>query len=202
LNPEFEKFTQRKPVIFYYSKVDLAPGNRAPVNIITEVKKRFPADKKIVRAMVIGVPNAGKSTLINKLSRGKKTVTADKPGTTRTKQWVLATDYLWLLDTPGILYPKLSNPQIAKNLAYVGTIKDDILDIVELSKSLLEDLKYLGMKEVNFEDFGKKRGFLLKGGVLDEERCAKAILVDFRAGKFGKFNLDRLLNKQDDGVSE
>jgi len=194
LNPEFQKFTQRKPVIFFHSKTDLAPGTGHRNDIVAEIKKLFPVPKKMVRAMVIGVPNSGKSTLINKLANKKKTLTGDKPGITRTKQWVTADDHLWLMDTPGILWPKLENQQIARNLAYIGTIKDDILDIVELSKQLLADLTILGHPAISFEDFGRKRGYLLKGGILDEERCAKAILLDFRHGKMGKYNLDELID--------
>ena len=104
------------------------------------------------------------------------------------------------MDTPGTLWPSFTNQQIARNLAYVGSIKDDILDIVLLSQSLLADLNKLQPEAVlsrfgvaSFEEIAKKRGCLLRGGVLDTLRAAKIILTEFRDGKIGKFNLDELL---------
>ena len=129
-----------------------------------------------------------------------KTQTGNRPGVTRTKQWVSITDNLWLLDTPGTLWPSFSNQQIARNLEYVGSIKDDILDTVALSQSLLTDLNKLQPDAVlsrfgvsSFEEIAKKRGCLLRGGVFDVLRAAKMILTEFREGKIGKFNLDELL---------
>jgi ribosome biogenesis GTPase A len=155
---------------------------------------------KILRVAVIGVTNCGKSTLINNISNKGKTKTENRAGVTRTKQWVAVADNLWLLDTPGTLYPAFTNPQIAKNLAYVGSIKDDILDTVELAKELLTDLTKLHSNAVaarfganNFDDIAKKRGFIMRGGVVDTERTAKAILTEYRDGKIGKFNLDDLI---------
>ncbi|MCL2570510.1 MAG: ribosome biogenesis GTPase YlqF [Firmicutes bacterium] len=161
---------------------------------------------RTLRAIVIGVTNTGKSTFINNISSKAKTITGDKPGVTRTKQWVTAGDYLMVLDTPGTLYPNIGGKsesgvcQTAKNLAYIGSIKDDILDIVLLSKHLIADLERLQPGSVtarfgasDFDGICKKRGYVLKGGVTDEERAAKAILVEFRAGKIGAFNLDELL---------
>ena len=184
LNPEFDKLANRKKVIYYHSKQDLAPASRCekrndeaipklPHELISRIKKLFPNKMGFIKAMVIGVPNCGKSTLINKLAKRKKTVTGDKPGVTKTKQWVPISDNIWCMDTPGVLWPKLDDEKVAKNLAYVGSIKDDILDIVELAKSLVADLK------LNRE--------------ITNEQSAKAVLVDFRAGKLGKFNLDKLL---------
>ncbi|MCL2847106.1 MAG: ribosome biogenesis GTPase YlqF [Firmicutes bacterium] len=155
---------------------------------------------KTIRAIVIGVTNCGKSTFINNLSSKAKALAGDKPGVTRTKQWVNAMDNFWILDTPGTLWPAFDNPQVAKNLAYVGSIKDDILDIVALSKSLLVDLDKLEpgcvMRRygaVEFDAICRKRGYILRGGNLDYERAAKAILTEFRAGRIGRFNLDNLL---------
>lgn len=223
LNPKFEEFTSRKPVLFVLNKADLAKrgakfngavyldstqsgaGKKVQTAVERLLAERIKAAadkgiKRTVRAVVIGVTNCGKSTLINNLAGKGKALTGDKPGVTKCKQWVAATDFLWVLDTPGTLWPAFESDQIAKNLAYVGSIKDDILDIVALSKSLLADLVKLD-KECLFRRFGaeefdaicKKRGYILKGGVLDEERAAKAILTEFRAGKLGKFNLDELL---------
>jgi ribosome biogenesis GTPase A len=156
--------------------------------------------KRTNRAIVIGVTNCGKSTFINNMASKGKTLTGDKPGVTRTKQWVSINDNLWLLDTPGTLWPSFENNQIAKNLAYVGSIKDDILNIIDLAKALLADLETLQPNcltqrfgSSDFEQICRKRGYILKGGSLDEERAAKAILTEFRAGKLGRFNLDQLL---------
>jgi len=155
---------------------------------------------KTLRAMVIGVPNCGKSTFINNLASRAKTVTGDRPGVTKGKQWLSISDNLWLLDTPGTLYPKITNPQVALNLAYIGSIKDDILPLIEISKQLLVDLEKLKpgcvaerFNATDFDEICKKRGYVLRGGILDEERAAKAIMTEFRAGKLGRFNLDDLL---------
>ena len=157
---------------------------------------------KTVRAMVIGVPNCGKSTFINNLSGRAKTVTGDRPGVTKGKQWLAITNNLWLLDTPGTLYPKIINDQIGLNLAYIGSIRDDILPLEEIARRLLADINKLDpnalqarFNATEFDDICKKRGYVLKGGTLDIDRCAKAILTEFRAGKLGRFNLDMLLTK-------
>ena len=222
INPKYEEFISRKPVLFVLNKSDLAPPQKmsnsislnstqsgtgqkavAAINEILKDKIAVAESKGITRtnrAIVIGVTNCGKSTLINNLAARGKTLTGDRPGVTRTKQWVPVNQHLWLLDTPGTLWPKFDNPQVAKNLAYVGSIKDDILDIIGLAKNLIADLAKLDPNCIknrfgadNFEDICKKRGYILKGGILDEERAAKAILVEYRAGKLGKFNLDDLL---------
>lgn len=224
INPKYEEFVARKPVLFVLNKSDLAPQQKtvmlnsvalnstqsgtgqkvvAAINGILKDKIVNAQNKGITktnRAIVIGVTNCGKSTFINNLAARGKTLTGDRPGVTRTKQWVPVNEHLWLLDTPGTLWPKFDNPQVAKNLAYVGSIKDDILDIVGLAKDLIADLQKLDPNCIrsrfgagNFEDICKKRGYILKGGSLDEERAAKAILVEYRAGKLGRFNLDDLL---------
>jgi len=227
LNPSFNEIVQRRPTLFVLNKVDLAPQVMFPhkpvitmnsttsnmkgkaVDAITHIMKpRIDAFKqkgvnKTIRAMVIGVPNCGKSTFINNLAAKAKTVTGDRPGVTKGKQWLTVADNLWLLDTPGTLYPKITDNQVALNLAYIGSIKDDILPLIEISKQLLVDLKKLDPSCLmhrfgceTFEDICRKRGYVLKGNVLDEERAAKAIMTEFRAGKLGKFNLDKLIDNQ------
>lgn len=162
--------------------------------------------KKTIRAMVIGVPNCGKSTLINSIIGKSRTVTGNRPGVTRGKQWVAIDPYLELLDTPGTLYPDFSDQKKATNLAIIGSIKEDILDIVELSGEII---KFLGenypeklnerygltalseeMTE-NIVFIGKKRGYLIRGGEIDMERAAKSIVTDFRKQAFGKIILEK-----------
>ena len=160
---------------------------------------------KTVRAMVIGVPNCGKSTLINSLVREKKTVTGNRPGVTRGKQWVAIGEYIELLDSPGVLYPDFKDQEKAMRLALIGSVKEDVVDCAELA---IEALKYFikehpeellnryKLDEVKenalevMEDIGRKRGVIMRGGELDYERIAKIIMSDFRKGYLGKFPLE------------
>ena len=234
INPQFDDFVGRKPVLFVLNKIDLAPNGikeqfikslqiKTPYDVITRNSVKSGGTQSVINALqkllaerikaklahgitktlrvaVIGVTNCGKSTFINNMTNKGKTQTGNRPGVTRTKQWVSITDNLWLLDTPGTLWPSFTNQQVARNLAYVGSIKDDVLDTVALSQSLLADLTKLQPNAVlsrfgvnTFEEIAKKRGCLLRGGVLDVLRAAKIILTEFREGKIGKFNLDELL---------
>lgn len=169
-------------------------------------KYRNKGVKKTIRAMVIGVPNCGKSTLINSLIAKKRTVTGDRPGVTRGKQWVSIDPYIDLLDTPGTLYPDFSDQVKATHLAMVGSVKDDILDIVELACEIIKFLRneYPENLQNKFENvsfsendldnlslIAKKRGYVLKGGELDIERAAKAIILDFRRNAFGKIMIEK-----------
>ena len=159
--------------------------------------------------MVVGIPNSGKSTLINSLCGSKRTITGDKPGVTRGKQWVVLTKGVELLDTPGTLWPSFENQEHAKHLAFVGSINEDILNIVELAEemidfcrnnyydSFMQRYKITELPNENnvaIEYIAKKRGFLLKGGVLDTERLAKTIIDDFRKGKLGLIMLEKVEN--------
>lgn len=159
-----------------------------------------------LRLMVIGVPNGGKSTLINNICGNKKTITGDKPGVTRSNQWVKISNGFELLDTPGTLWPAFDNPKVARNLAYVGSIKDDVLDVEELAFAFIDDLKgkyfdalqdrYNLNSDNNaetieiFDEICRNRGFILRGGEIDYNRGARAILDDFRKGRIGKLVLD------------
>jgi len=207
-SPEYKKITNRKGADVAVITMDstLSGATKKAVAAIKRLlapRIQVQAAKgitKTIRTIVIGVTNSGKSTFINNLSNKGKTLTGDRPGVTKTKQWVRADDNFWVLDTPGTLWPSFDNPQVAKNLAYVGSIKDDILDIVALSKLLIVDLEKLEggciskrFGATDFNEICKKRGYILKGGELDYLRAAKAILVEFRAGKIGRFNLDKLI---------
>ena len=155
-----------------------------------------------VRAMVLGVPNSGKSTLVNNLCGSARAVTGNKPGVTKGKQWVKLSNNIEILDTPGTLWPNLEVEETALRLAYIGSIKDDVLQIEELVLQLIEDLKKLYpelLKEKYkiddvenkmpleiFEEIAEMKKCLLKGGEIDYERAAKAILDDFRKCRIGK----------------
>ena len=156
-----------------------------------------------MRVMVAGIPNTGKSTIINALSGGKKTQTGNKAGVTRGKQWVRLRE-LELLDTPGTMPPAFDNQEAAKRLAYIGSMNDANIDFSDLAVELLKELcgKYPELLKARYgiEEGGEtldmfnsvcvKRGFLLKGGEYDYERAATAIIDDFRKGRIGKIFLD------------
>lgn len=160
---------------------------------------------KIVRAMVVGVPNVGKSTFTNRLHGGAIARTGDRPGVTRSNQWVKVGPYLELMDTPGLLWPRLDDARAAQRLAYIGTIRDEVVDQQMLSIRLLEDMMEVRPQAV-MERFKVKdpevrgvelleavcrgRGFLLKGGIADTDRGCSVVLDEFRAGKLGKLTLE------------
>ena len=163
------------------------------------------AKPRNARVMIVGIPNVGKSSLINRLSGSASLKTADKPGVTRAKQWIKIKNNLDLLDTPGILWPKFEDPEVGLNLAFTGAISDEVYDIERAAAILLWRLKErYGQNIVErykitelpqtseelFELVGRKRGFLQKGGVIDTEKTAIAVLKDFRAGKLGNISLE------------
>ncbi len=160
---------------------------------------------KIVRAMVVGVPNTGKSTLINSICRSKKTITGNRPGVTRGKQWVSIAEGIELLDTPGSLPPAFEDQERAKYLAFVGSIKEDILHLDELALEMIEFCRARQVKEFCerykmdefwsdnieiFDQVGKVRGVVKTRSGYDYDRIAKIIVDDFKKGKFGKVMLD------------
>lgn len=155
-----------------------------------------------VRAMVLGVPNSGKSTLVNNLCGSARAVTGNRPGVTKGKQWVKLSNNIEILDTPGTLWPNLEVEETALQLAYIGSIKDDVLQIEELVLNLISDLQklYPNLLEEKYQiedlqnktpielldEIAEKKKCLLKGGEIDYERAAKAILDDFRKNRIGK----------------
>lgn len=169
---------------------------------------------RVIRVMILGIPNVGKSTFINKVAGRKTAKTEDRPGVTRSKQWIPVDRGLELLDTPGILWPKFEDQSVGLNLAYTGAVKDDILDIetlgchfmTYLSGSYPDALKAayklsaLPEREAEENDVaygyrlleaaGRKRGFLVSGGEVDTERMAKILLDEYRGGKLGRFTLE------------
>lgn len=155
--------------------------------------------KAVVRAIVVGVPNSGKSTLTNNLCGKAKTITGNRPGVTKTTQWLNIGDNIELCDTPGTLYPNLENQEIAKKLLFIGSIKDEIIiDNTELAQELLNMIKekYPELLEKRYgadlalEDIAAKRGYKLSKDEYDIERTANAIIDDFRKGRIGRITLD------------
>ncbi len=161
--------------------------------------------RKTVRVMVAGVPNVGKSTLINALHGSNIAKTGDKPGVTKANQWVVIGPYLQLLDSPGLLWPRLDDQRAAKRLCYIGSVKDDVVDLpmlaIELLQELLQTQPEPVMERFRFHDPDLKgealleavcrgRGFLLKGGICDYDRCCQVVLDEFRAGKCGRITLE------------
>ena len=161
---------------------------------------------KPLRVMIVGIPNVGKSTLINQISGRKGAKAENRPGVTRGKQWVTVDSGLLLLDTPGILWPKFEDPEVGMMLAYTGAVKEDIMDIEELAcrlmtllaarypKVLTERYGIEIPEEINGYELlqitGKKRGFLMARGEINTERMARVLLDDYRAGKLGRLTFE------------
>ena len=171
-----------------------------------------------IRAMILGIPNVGKSSFINRVSKASRLEVGNKPGVTKKKQWIRLNDKIELLDTPGVLWPKFESNQVALNLAYTGSIKDDVLPQTEIAYELLKYLlenyrssvserykisvehieeilnrdepENYNIYEIMLE-IGKKRGAIISGGQVDDEKVARIILDDFRSGKIGKITLER-----------
>ena len=158
------------------------------------------------RVMILGIPNVGKSSLINRLAGAAKAKTADKPGVTRAKQWIRIGAEADLLDTPGILWPKFEDKEVGLKLAFTGAVNDEIYDMESVARLLLEILlrdyperlqerfKFKQIMPQNVDELmemiGRKRGCLLKGGRIDMEKVYHILLSEFRMGKFGKISLD------------
>ena len=161
---------------------------------------------KPLRLMVVGIPNTGKSSFINRMAGKNKAKVADKPGVTRQNQWFGIGNGIELLDTPGVLWPKFDDPEVGKRLAFTGAVKDDVLDIEELACYLMDYLaahyadtlteRYKIEVEPGdtgyelLEKAGRKRGFLMRGAQVDTERMARILLDEFRAGTLGRFTLE------------
>lgn len=161
---------------------------------------------RALRVMVVGIPNTGKSSFINRMAGKKRAEVADRPGVTRHNQWFVIGDGIELLDTPGVLWPKFEDPAVGDKLAFIGSVKDDILDVESLAVRFLEVMKkdyperlterykITGFEEKEpyeiLEMIGRKRGMLISGGEINTERAATTILDEYRGGKLGKITLD------------
>lgn len=162
--------------------------------------------KITTRVMVVGIPNVGKSTFINKMARNNIAKTGDRPGVTKSKQWIKTSIGIELLDTPGVLWPKFEDEQVGLNLAFTGAIKDEIMDIEELAFNLVKKLEvdfkdelmtrykleHLSEETIeNLANIARKRGCLISGGNIDYNRIAVILLDEFRGGKIGRISLER-----------
>lgn len=188
------------------SKKDVAKLKSACESVMRERIERDKAKgiKRALRFMVAGIPNTGKSTIINTISGGKRAETGDKAGVTRANKWIRLGDFE-LLDTPGTMPPSFENQTYARHLAYIGSLNDDILDIEGLALELIGELKIIAPDKLMekysltsldkeplalYDDICKRRGFLLRGGESDYTRCARAVIDDFRKQRIGKICLE------------
>ena len=190
-------------------------------NVMEEELKRLVEKGRIgkkIRVMIVGIPNVGKSSFINRITKKTSAEVGNKPGVTKQKQWIRINDEIELMDTPGILWPKFESEEVALNLSFTGTIKDDILAQTEIAYQLLKYLlnNYIdsvcGRYDLNKQDIeeilkrdmeenlniyeimlaiGKKRGALISGGNVDDEKTAKIIIDDFRTGKLGNITIEK-----------
>lgn len=221
-NKKWLKYFEEKQIPAILCNSNNGEGANKIINKLNEMmseEKNIAQQKgrnKIVRAMIIGIPNVGKSSFINRISKKTSAEVGNKPGVTKQKQWIRINEKIELLDTPGVLWPKFESQKVAMNLAITGTIKDDILDLVEvaytLTKFMLENYKENLLQRYSLEEkkideilqqdqaeneniyeimqlIGRRRGAIL-GGNIDDERTAKLILDDFRSGKLGKITLE------------
>ncbi|MBI6019485.1 ribosome biogenesis GTPase YlqF [Clostridium perfringens] len=162
--------------------------------------------KITTRAMVVGIPNVGKSTFINKMAKNNIAKTGDRPGVTKNKQWIKTKLGIELMDTPGVLWPKFEDEIVGLNLAFTGAIKDEIMDTEELALKLVERLQETNPEELmtrykltelhenpldNLDVIARKRGAIMSGNQIDYNRIAGIILDEFRGGKIGKISLEK-----------
>ncbi len=176
------------------------------LNGLQDKKNEGQIRKRPLRMMIVGVPNVGKSSLINRMTGKKSAKTGDRPGVTKGKQWLTLENGMQLLDTPGILWPKFEDPHVGLNLAFCGSIKDEILDVASLALELIKVLQVEYPDELmtrykldeltedaleNMENISRKRGFILPGKRIDYERCGKTLLDEFRGGIIGNITLEK-----------
>lgn len=176
------------------------------LNKVIERNEQKGMSGKPLRLMVVGIPNTGKSSFINRMGKNAKAKVADKAGVTKQNQWFVVGNGIELLDTPGVLWPKFDDPEVGDKLAFIGSVKDEILDQETIACRLLEVLaktrpsaieeryKITGVEGLQgweiLEMIGRKRGFLIKGGEIDYERAAVIVADEFRGGKLGRITLE------------
>ena len=197
-------------VVLYNStdNKELRKLNKAIAEATQEIVERYKKRgllNKTIKAMIVGIPNVGKSTLINSLARKKSAKTGNMPGVTKGKQWIHLAGNIDLLDTPGILWPKFDDEECALNLAFTGAIKDDVLVLEEIALKFVERLQQMGKENLILERYGieagenpldilnniaHKKGFLINKTDIDYHRVARLLFNDFRNGKLGKITLE------------
>lgn len=233
-NPDIANYVNNKEHIIILNKADLAdpeetnkwiaqlskePGVTKVITFNalkqTERKKLIKAiedantkGKNQIRCLVVGIPNVGKSTIINSIIKKRKTIVGNKPGVTKGQQWLVSPEKIMLLDTPGILWPKFEDQEAANHLAWIGSISDRLLEIENIAgdlgtfliqnyPDLLEDQYNIAVDENNptwmiFDDIAQNRHLLIKGGEYDYRRTSELLLNDFRNGRLGKITVDKL----------
>lgn len=214
ISKEWSKWYKSKGITAIFADSVKGKGlNQMKDQLKVMMKDRFERDKlkgrifRPIRTMIVGIPNVGKSTFINKIAGKAVAVTGDKPGVTRGKQWIRLNPEVELLDTPGILWPKFDDQNTALNLAFTGAIKDDIMDVIEVGAVLTTKLASIypeffaqrfklqqleGMTGHQLlEAAGKKRGCILPGGEIDLRRISIILLDEFRGGKIGRISLEK-----------
>lgn len=171
---------------------------------LLEKKEKRGLKNHSLRAMVIGIPNVGKSTFINSYIGKKSAKIGNRPGVTRTNQWIRLGDGIDLLDTPGVLWPKFENESVAKHLAYVGSIKDELLDLETLSLHFIQEILDIDPKILErrygiktdltllevLDEIGKSRGAIMRGGYIDYGKVSNLLFDDFRKGRLGRITLE------------
>ena len=224
-NPEIAKIIGNKKRIVVLNKCDLANEEQNKRWVKYFEQKGIPINAKKgrvgrrIRAIVLGIPNVGKSSFINRIAKRATAQVGNKPGVTRTKQWIRLNEKIELLDTPGVLWPKFESEEVALNLSYTGTIKEDVLERTEIAFYLLKFLIKNHLKElcsrykiekeqvleimnqeqseaINIMDvmnlIAKKRGAILSGGRINEEKIAKILLDEFKNGEVGKITIETI----------
>lgn len=231
-NPDIDQYTEHKRHLVLLNKADLADPDqnqkwadylkgrdgvdevmlynafdqKKKPELVAKLRSLNPKDKKQLKCLICGIPNVGKSTIINSLIGKKKTQIGNKPGVTKGQQWLTAPDGLMLLDTPGILWPKFEDPEVGVHLAWIGSIKDTIFEKENIAADLLKflvehypqdvaalykiDLDDKRLPEI-FDAVAKSRGLLLRGGEYDYFRTSEMLLNDFKNGKVGRITIDQ-----------
>ena len=224
-NEAWKKYFNSNGQICILTDSNLGKGINEVTKAIEEIMKedlKKYAEKgrtgRKIKAMILGIPNVGKSSFINRIVKTNRLEVGNKPGVTRKKQWISINDKINLLDTPGVLWPRFGDEKTALNLAFTGTIKDDVLEQTEIAYQLLKFLlenyrqnvterykitldfieKKLSQDQPeNFnvyeimQEIGRKRGAIISGGEIDDEKTAKIILDDFRSGRLGKITIEK-----------